>query len=80
MHNGQQLPAVNYHKFGLGTDEGTFKSLKTVVSMLGHNNRTIDIFKIDCEGCEWSTANHWFEADITLRQIQVELHKSDVVN
>jgi len=26
VHNGQQLPAVNYHKFGLGTDEGTILS------------------------------------------------------
>lgn len=78
-HKGQQLPAVNYHKFGLGTDGGKFKSLKTVVDLLGHTNRTIDIFKIDCEGCEWSTAYQWFEADVTLRQIQVELHQSDVI-
>jgi len=80
LHQGVKLPAVNYHKIGLGADNPPrFKSLKTVVNMLGHNNRTIDIFKIDCEGCEWTTAKHWFEADVTLRQIQVELHKSDVV-
>lgn len=28
---------------------------------------------------EWTTAKHWFQADVTLRQILVELHKSDVV-
>ena len=81
LHKGQNKTAVNYHQIGLGTDNPPkFKSLKTVVEELGHNNRTVDIFKIDCEGCEWTTAQHWFEADITLRQIQVELHKSDVMN
>jgi len=81
LHNGENKTAVNYHQIGLGEDNPPqFKSLKTVVNELGHNNRTIDIFKIDCEGCEWTTAKHWFDADITLRQIQVELHKSDVVN
>lgn len=30
------------------------------------------------EGCEWETSPHWFEAPVFLRQIQVELHKSDV--
>ena len=30
------------------------------------------------KGCEWNTSPHWFEAPVFLRQIQVELHKSDV--
>lgn len=78
LHKGENKSAVIYHQIGLGADEPPkYKSLKTVVNELGHNNRTVDIFKIDCEGCEWSTAKHWFEADITLRQIQVELHKSN---
>eukprot|EP00985_Skeletonema_marinoi_P019046 scaffold10804_cov129-Skeletonema_marinoi.AAC.1 len=79
LHNGVNKTAVNYHQIGLGSDDPPrFKSLKTVVNELGHNNRTVDIFKIDCEGCEWATAKHWFEADITLRQIQIELHQSKV--
>jgi hypothetical protein len=53
--------------------------LKNVVNELGHNNRVIDIFKIDCEGCEWTTISDWFTADVTLRQILVETHKSDVI-
>ena len=78
LHKGENKRAVIYHQIGLGADEPPkYKSLKTVVNELGHNNRTVDIFKIDCEGCEWSTAKHWFEADITLRQIQIELHKSN---
>ncbi len=81
MHNGEKLPAVNYHQVGMGVDNPPkFKSLKTIVNELGHNNRTVDIFKIDCEGCEWTTAKYWFEADITLRQIQVELHRANVVS
>jgi len=80
LHNGEKKPAVNYHQVGMGADNPPkFKSLKTIVNELGHNNKTVDIFKIDCESCEWTTAEYWFDADITLRQIQVELHQSDVV-
>lgn len=52
---------MNYHKYGLGTVDGestgnkrlekfAFKPLKTVIEELGHTDRVIDIFKIDCEG------------------------------
>ena len=79
LHNGVNKTAVNYHQYGLGLDQPPkYKSLQTVVKEQGHENRVIDIFKIDCEGCEWETAKHWFEADVTLRQIQVELHKSNM--
>lgn len=78
LHKGENKSAVNYHQIGFGADQPpTYKSLKTLVNELGHNKRTVDIFKIDCEGCEWSTAKHWFDADITLRQIQIELHSSN---
>jgi len=74
---------ITYHQYGLGTDEtdakgNSFKSLSTVIEELGHQNRVIDIFKIDCEGCEWRTAEKWFEAaikhNVMIRQIQVEVH------
>lgn len=32
------------------------------------------LFLSDCEGCEWTTVNTWFDADVTLRQILVEVH------
>jgi len=74
---------VNYHQWGMGADtpNGRFKSLSTTVEDLGHQNREIDLFKIDCEGCELETAVNWFEAaakhNIMIRQIQVELHGKD---
>jgi hypothetical protein len=49
-------------------------SLKTIVHKLGHGGRRVDIFKIDCEGCEYDTYEGWFEAGIDIRQIQAELH------
>jgi len=43
---------------------------------LGHLGRTIDLFKIDCEGCEIDTFPAWFEADVVLKQILVEVHSN----
>ena len=76
---GAKKAGVHYHQVGLGEDSPPkFKQLSTIIKDLGHEGRTIDIFKIDCEGCEWTTATKWFEADITIRQIQVELHGADI--
>eukprot|EP00565_Helicotheca_tamesis_P001191 CAMPEP_0185725932 /NCGR_PEP_ID=MMETSP1171-20130828/2057_1 /TAXON_ID=374046 /ORGANISM="Helicotheca tamensis, Strain CCMP826" /LENGTH=339 /DNA_ID=CAMNT_0028394177 /DNA_START=167 /DNA_END=1186 /DNA_ORIENTATION=- len=72
---GAEKAGVNYHQYYVGLDEGeSSKSMKTIVEELGHQGRTIDIFKIDCEGCEWVTAEHWFDAPVFIRQIQVEVH------
>ncbi|VEU36015.1 unnamed protein product [Pseudo-nitzschia multistriata] len=73
---------ITYHRVGVSTDKvgpkGIYKSLPTLVSELGHQNSEIDVFKIDCEGCEFESASNWFEAsakyNVTLRQILVELH------
>lgn len=64
---------VHYHKYQLGTPP-TGTSLPTVVNALGHSQRTIDLFKIDCEGCEWDTFKEWFGEGVYIRQILVEIH------
>jgi hypothetical protein len=78
--NGAQRVGSIYHRWGI---DGTahkdgrgqiYKTLKQTVEELGHVNRTIDVYKIDCEGCELTSQASWFEAPVTLRQILVEVH------
>jgi len=49
----------------------TMDQLRTI---MGHEGRTVDIFKIDCEGCEWKSYLDWVKLD--MRQILVEMHES----
>lgn len=59
---------------------GVFKTMQETVKELGHdkNRRIVDLFKIDCEGCEWISYKDWIgkdAADIDIRQILIELHE-----
>jgi hypothetical protein len=73
-----------FHQWGLGTEDqarrqpNTYKTLDQTVRELGHTNRTINIFKIDCEWCEWDTYRDWLDYDI--RQILVETHNAPMPN
>jgi hypothetical protein len=49
------------------------KNMEIITKELKHENRTVDIFIIDCEGCEWETVHGYFSA-LPHSQIQVELH------
>ena len=73
---------VRFHQIGLAATShnagGDFKSLSDMVRDLGHVGRTIDILKIDCEGCEWTTFASWFDAPVKLSQILVEVHQGTV--
>ncbi|KAL3780118.1 hypothetical protein ACHAW5_005756 [Stephanodiscus triporus] len=74
-------PNVHYHQWGLSSrTEGRYKSFTDTLSELGHVNRTIDVFKIDCEGCELDTYQAWLEAPVKLQQILVEIHKHGAVD
>lgn len=55
-----------------------FFGLKDTMKLLGLENLdTIDIFKIDCEGCEYDTFKDWIDPDLpVLQQIQVEIHNA----
>eukprot|EP00928_Gymnodinium_smaydae_P013628 TRINITY_DN14960_c0_g1_i1.p1 TRINITY_DN14960_c0_g1~~TRINITY_DN14960_c0_g1_i1.p1 ORF type:complete len:335 (+),score=32.38 TRINITY_DN14960_c0_g1_i1:73-1077(+) len=87
-YNGDFATAVKgystFHHWGLGTEEqagqnpSSFKTLKQTMEILGHKGRTIDIFKIDCEWCEWFTFEQFLQQD--LRQILVETHTAPMPN
>lgn len=54
----------------------SFKTIKETMQELNHfDMEAIDIFKIDCEGCEFDTYSNWLdESHPPLRQILVEIH------
>ena len=58
-----------------GTVHGTLLSFSAMRQKLGHENRTISVLKVDCEGCEWEALTQiprvsWDKVD----QFVVELH------
>ena len=76
---------IHYHQWGLKRanqpegekgDDG-FYSIEEIVKKLGHDKRIIDIFKIDCDKCEWRTHEDWFGPNIPMiQQILVETHQA----
>jgi Methyltransferase domain len=66
----------SYEPFKLGTfpASSVFLSFQDIQKQLGHENRRVDIFKIDCEGCEWSTYQDWLHPDVDIRQVLIETH------
>jgi len=81
-YSGEAPPGIHYHAWGLKSSSDTennepnFKTVQESVAALGHEGRVVDIFKIDCEGCEWQTYRDWFDARVTLMQILVEVHNT----
>jgi Methyltransferase domain len=76
---------IHYHAWGLKSsyeafDESIFPetseflSFQEIQQELGHINRRIDIFKIDCEGCEFSNYLDWLSPTVDIRQILIETH------
>lgn len=82
---------ATFHPWGLGTDggsegatmnqrkdDGERMSFQTVMEKLGHTNRTIDILKIDCQGCEYASMPPLFDliasGNVLVDQVLIELH------
>jgi Methyltransferase domain len=67
---------VNFHNIGIGTsDSGPILTLASALRKIGLEDKTVDIFKIDCEGCERDIFREFLKPD--LRQILIELHSAD---
>jgi len=74
---------VEFHSTMLGESNKNYnngKRFKEIFKDLKHEGKTVDILKIDCEGCEWEQYLQWIEdfqeANVTVRQILIEVHNS----
>jgi Methyltransferase domain len=85
-----EATGAHFHGWGLGTQEQAdeykktnrgvpMHTLKQTMEILNHTGRVLDIFKIDCEWCEWHTYEEWLQAG-DLRQILVETHNAPMPN
>lgn len=61
---------VQYHVAEIGPN----RSIPDLVKELGHVGRTIQLLKIDCEGCEKRTFRSWFREGVFIQQVLVEYH------
>lgn len=78
---------LTFHHWGIGEKEDRGRPMKTfkeTIIDLHHQNKTIDVMKIDCERCEYQQYKQWFkdwdELGMTIRQILIEIHNSDYPN
>jgi len=83
--NPTNIPqGVMFHAWGLAAETDTSNSMFTlheILKRLGHIGRRIDIFKIDCEGCEWVTYPAWLDSTngVHIDEILVEVHAGTTV-
>jgi len=54
--------------------EAEMLTLQEMRARLGHTKRRIDVFKIDCEGCEWNVLAALGEKIREFDQILIEMH------
>lgn len=75
------LDNVHFHRWGFEPSDKPsnnrgFMTLQETIEALGHEKRVIDIFKIDCDNCEWDIYSDWFNSNVVMMQIIVETHGS----
>ena len=61
LRRREGMGAAEARRFSGGTYgnlTGPLYSLERIIRKLGHGGRTIDMLKIDCEGCEWDALHH----------------------
>jgi hypothetical protein len=78
---------MHYHPWGIsssylskshsgvykGPSSNEFYSLPQTLKLLGHENRTITLFKADCEFCEWFCYKDWITYG-NVQQMFLEIH------
>mmetsp|Transcript_13637 Transcript_13637/g.21609 ORF Transcript_13637/g.21609 Transcript_13637/m.21609 type:complete len:244 (-) Transcript_13637:78-809(-) len=69
---------VTFQQLGLAVDNNADAKLVTLHRALAsvglQNSEKIDLFKIDCEGCEYDIFPQFFNVVPALRQVLIELH------
>ena len=76
---------VSFHHWGLGKKTKRMMRMKTFKEMmieLKHEQRTVDLMKIDCERCEYDQFREWLQdwkdLGLVVRQVLLEIHNSDL--
>lgn len=78
--NPTNIPqGMEFHPWGLAAQSDPSNSMFTLHDMLeklDHVGKKIDIFKIDCDGCEWTTYPDWLDSKngVLIDEILVEVH------
>ena len=76
FHNWNLGTATNVNARGMST-----KTIKDIIDELHHAQKKISVFKIDCEGCEYSVLPQVIDlvasSYVAIDQIQVEMHGTD---
>lgn len=77
-----------YHPWGIKSNQPShlmdkadrtelqFMTLEETFAKLNHTQRHIDVFKIDCEGCEWTAYPDIMKHSHRMTQILMEIHPS----
>ena len=73
---------VKYFSLGLGKlDRDSLVTLDTAFEKAGIlKNQTVDIVKIDCEGCEYDVYRQFIDTSYEISQILIEIHFKDIMS